>query len=284
MNVASMMRREMVAQRVRMRSTRLSSRPHVVGDSTKCKTMRVEPMRRRTVFIMSMGPGTKRMMPMRPNMEGSLKQHKGLNCQWKHGLNDTTSNDNSQLQPPGSGSGGGNPEHEYHVDTCRDVGCRDVTIHDRSKDGSDTTTTLPGGNGEAKLLGRMWRSSGQLYKVKPWSEADKDQDGMAQARQQLDERSVASLMVGRSKVRRRQPYESEDEDSESEEDQLVCNMTGSHWEDLQFPVIIDSGVCAFVMPTDWCGHVGSTSAPQSRAKEPSGPLTATTFATRAKRW
>ena len=42
---------------------------------------------------------------------------------------------------------------------------------------------------------------------------------------------------------------------------------GERWEDLPFPVIIDSGACASVMPTEWCPHVETMSTPQSRARE-----------------
>ena len=58
-----------------------------------------------------------------------------------------------------------------------------------------------------------------------------------------------------------------EDDSESEDERLVCNMTGEKWEDLPFPVIIDSGACASVMPTDWCPHVETMSTPQLRAKQ-----------------
>ena len=61
--------------------------------------------------------------------------------------------------------------------------------------------------------------------------------------------------------------ELESDDSEGEEERLVRNMTGEELEDLQFPVIIDSGACASVMPTDWCPHVETTSTPQSRSRE-----------------
>ena len=32
-----------------------------------------------------------------------------------------------------------------------------------------------------------------------------------------------------------------------------------------FPIIIDSGACASVMPTSWCNHVPTTETPQSKA-------------------
>ena len=47
----------------------------------------------------------------------------------------------------------------------------------------------------------------------------------------------------------------EDDESDEEPGHLVCNMTGQRWERLPFPIIIDSGACASVMPTDWCNHI-----------------------------
>ena len=44
-------------------------------------------------------------------------------------------------------------------------------------------------------------------------------------------------------------------------------MTGRQWEPLPFPIVIDSGACASVLPTDWCGHVNLLKTPQSEAKE-----------------
>ena len=42
-------------------------------------------------------------------------------------------------------------------------------------------------------------------------------------------------------------------------------MTGQSWEDLPFPIIIDPGACASVMPTTWCSHVPVKERPQSKA-------------------
>ena len=61
--------------------------------------------------------------------------------------------------------------------------------------------------------------------------------------------------------------ESEEEGSEEEEGQHVCSMTGRQWEPLPFPIVIDSGACASVLPTDWCGHVNLLKTLQSEAKE-----------------
>ena len=44
-------------------------------------------------------------------------------------------------------------------------------------------------------------------------------------------------------------------------------MTGHQWEQLPFPVIVDSGACASVMPIGWCEHIFMTRTPQSEAGE-----------------
>ena len=44
-------------------------------------------------------------------------------------------------------------------------------------------------------------------------------------------------------------------------------MIGVKWESLPFPIIVDSGACASVMPTSWCDHVPLKETPQSRAGE-----------------
>ena len=67
-------------------------------------------------------------------------------------------------------------------------------------------------------------------------------------------------------MQRKVPEDSEDE-GETNTSQFVCNMTGQQWEQLPFPVIIDSGACASVMPTTWCDHVPLTKVPQSEAGE-----------------
>ena len=61
--------------------------------------------------------------------------------------------------------------------------------------------------------------------------------------------------------------EIEDEDSDDEEDQMVCSMTGQSWESLPFAVVIDSGACASVMPSGWCKHVPLQKTSQSESGE-----------------
>ena len=59
----------------------------------------------------------------------------------------------------------------------------------------------------------------------------------------------------------------DDEDSEEEQEGMVCQMAGEHWEQLPFPIIVDSGACTSVMPTSWCPHVPTEETIESRAGE-----------------
>ena len=47
----------------------------------------------------------------------------------------------------------------------------------------------------------------------------------------------------------------------------MCTMTGQRWESIPFPIIIDSGACASVMPSGWCRHVPIQKTKQSEAHE-----------------
>ena len=44
-------------------------------------------------------------------------------------------------------------------------------------------------------------------------------------------------------------------------------MGGNNWESLPYPVIIDSGAAASVLPEKWCGHVKTMSSAASRNGE-----------------
>ena len=56
-----------------------------------------------------------------------------------------------------------------------------------------------------------------------------------------------------------------DDEYDEENPAMVCDMTGQSWESFTFPIIIDSGACASVMPTSWCNHVPLNETPQSRS-------------------
>ena len=101
---------------------------------------------------------------------------------------------------------------------------------------------------------KAWQSRGQAYRVHQWNEASQED---------VDGPTIGCMMAATTRSRRRQRREDLDTDDESEE--LVCNMTGESWESFPFPIIIDSGACASVMPTTWCNHVPVTETPQSKA-------------------
>ena len=84
--------------------------------------------------------------------------------------------------------------------------------------------------------------------------------------QNKNEAHLACFTKGRV---HRQPIGTRDREEESDEevDNMVCQMTGQLWEQLPFPIIIDSGACTPVMPTSWCPHVPTEETPESRAGE-----------------
>ena len=53
----------------------------------------------------------------------------------------------------------------------------------------------------------------------------------------------------------------------AEEGELICNMAGDTWESLPYPVIIDSGAAASVLPERWCGHIKTVPTEASRNGE-----------------
>ena len=73
--------------------------------------------------------------------------------------------------------------------------------------------------------------------------------------------------VVRQRGMQRKSPEDSDEEEEVNTNQLVCNMIGQQWEQLPFPIIIDSGACAPVIPTTWCEHVPLLRIPQAEAGE-----------------
>ena len=75
---------------------------------------------------------------------------------------------------------------------------------------------------------------------------------------------VRGSTSGRSKQRK---VVLEDEDSDEEGNQMVCSMTGQTWESLPFPIVINSGACASVMPSGWCRHVPLQKTCQSESGE-----------------
>ena len=89
--------------------------------------------------------------------------------------------------------------------------------------------------------------------------------------------------VAKKQEKRQGPDDIDDDDSETDGEQFVCNMTGECWEDRPFPAIIDLGF-ACVMPTDWRPHVEAIRTPQFRARGSFGRPMDTRFRTRPSNW
>ena len=64
---------------------------------------------------------------------------------------------------------------------------------------------------------------------------------------------VGCMMPGERKQNKQKHEEVSDKGHGNES--MVCNMIGEVWESLLFPITIDSGACASVMPSIWCNHV-----------------------------
>ena len=142
-----------------------------------------------------------------------------------------------------------NPRSNHHVETSRDAMNHDAKIHEGSDDGNTAITLLHGQGGEHTNAIRSWCSAGQAYRIIEWSCWYVEHEDSVEEKQDkvikngLD-RCIASLMLGKTGRRqglRSQRDEYDDEDSKSEDEQLVCNVSGNTWESLPFPVIIDSG-------------------------------------------
>lgn len=58
----------------------------------------------------------------------------------------------------------------------------------------------------------------------------------------------------------------DDEESEGDNEQLICSMSGKQWESLTYRIFIDPGACASVLPTDWCNHVNLIKTQQPEAQ------------------
>ena len=102
-----------------------------------------------------------------------------------------------------------------------------------------------------------WRHEAQAYYVAQWSTT---KFGLGMEIQQQGDGPTVGRMINcflrgnKPEACKRKLAALEDDESDEEEEQLVCTMTGQNWESLPFPVIIDSGACASVMPSV-CGSV-----------------------------
>ena len=103
-----------------------------------------------------------------------------------------------------------------------------------------------------------WRHTQQAYFVADWSTTDPERTREQRAgKSRATTSKTINCFVRGSKPKKLEwrRIDFEDGDSDSEEEQMVCSMTGQSWESLPFPVVIDSGACASIMPSGWCKHV-----------------------------
>ena len=123
---------------------------------------------------------------------------------------------------------------------------------------------------QRKRAQTTWRHGGQPYYVARWSTMDvtKNPEIQVQNKSYTANRMINCFLRGtKPESDKRNLAILEDEESDEEEEQLVCSMAGQKWEPLPFPVIIDSGACASVMPSGWCKHVPAQKIKQSEAGE-----------------
>ena len=216
----------------------------------------------------------------------AIGHHKDDTHEFKQGgrnINVTTQLQKSQLISQNGGIGELSPGSNQHVDTNREAINHDATIHVGSDYGN--TRTIPQRReGDNYTTTKTWCNKRQTYKIVKWIcwYTEHDDNNQPEPANEIGQSTTARIahndatghlcsLVRRGnkkKSRRNSKYdEDSDEDPEGEIEQMMCNMTGDKWEDLQFPVIIDSGACASMMPTIWCPHVEASSTPTSRAKE-----------------
>ena len=100
---------------------------------------------------------------------------------------------------------------------------------------------------------RVWTSEGQAHKANGWSATSSGDEA---------EEPMVGCMIPMQRPERMRPDSGERGEGDSAD--VVCNATGQPLEILQFPIIIDPGACASVMPTAWCSHVPLRETPQSK--------------------
>ena len=89
---------------------------------------------------------------------------------------------------------------------------------------------------------------------------------------------------GQKMKQRREVKDTDDEYSDEGGEGLVCSTIGRQWEYLPFPIVTDSGACASVLATDWCGHVNRMKHHSQRQENCLGRRMAERFTTKGKSW
>ena len=113
-----------------------------------------------------------------------------------------------------------------------------------------------------KAFRRVWSHESQIYRVEEWT-----QNEINQVLYKTDGKELVCVTRGVKCNRKRALMESDEEEFDEQNEQLVCSMTGQKREALPFSIVIDFGACVSVMPSDWCNYVSSLRAPQADAGE-----------------
>ena len=111
----------------------------------------------------------------------------------------------------------------------------------------------------------VWKIHGQGHSAKAWAPEGVTSESNVFYNHEAG--NIACFSGGQGKKRQKRVADSDDESTDGEEEQLACSMTGGKWEPLPYPIVIDSGACASVIPTDWCEHVNLMKTPQSESNE-----------------
>ena len=152
-------------------------------------------------------------------------------------------------------------QFHYHDETRDDrVGRNHVVCVKNQRESNGVTTCCQSeskgqtASNSPVVQAKGWQPQGQSYSVQQWNE---------QIKRKVNEPVLGCMMAATNRPGGRQRRD--DHGSEGDDDELICNMTGQAWESFPFPIIIDSGACASVMPASWCDHVPLQEIPQSKA-------------------
>lgn len=83
--------------------------------------------------------------------------------------------------------------------------------------------------------------------------------------------------------RRRKERRQDEEDEDDGDEIFICTMRGNDWEALPYPIIVDSGASASILPKEWCQHVKFWETDESKAGQPLNAANGQTIANLGRR-
>ena len=129
-----------------------------------------------------------------------------------------------------------------------------------------TTTTIH--DHEQKCDQQVWCPEGQIHQANGRRKSGTYMRSLPSGTHMslVGVEQIIGCMISMSK-KQRQRRIAEDSDDDEEGSDMICNMIGYLLGSLPFPIIIEPGVCASVMPTNWCNHLSLQETAQSKAGE-----------------